>query len=134
MAPLVKVINDTFVIEQGLMSAIHSATAKQKAVDAILATDGMRALILESFGCGNAPSSPWFVNRIKTIILKGVVVVNVSQCNAGSVDMDAYATGCILKQAGLISAYDATFESTLAKLYFLLGKYEDNERVKFYMN
>lgn len=107
---------------------------QQKAVDAILATDGMRALILESFGCGNAPSSPWFVNRIKTIILKGVVVVNVSQCNAGSVDMDAYATGCILKQAGLISAYDATFESTLAKLYFLLGKYEDNERVKFYMN
>ena len=107
---------------------------QENAVDAILATDGMRALIFESFGCGNAPSSPWFVNRIKKIILHGVVVVNVSQCNAGSVDMDAYATGCLLKQAGLISAYDATFESTLAKLYFLLGKYEDNERVKFYMN
>lgn len=34
LAPLVKVVNDAFGIEEGLMSTIHSATAKQKAVDA----------------------------------------------------------------------------------------------------
>lgn len=33
LAPLVKVINDAYGIEQGLMSTVHSATAKQKAVD-----------------------------------------------------------------------------------------------------
>ena len=34
LAPLVKVIQDKFGIEQALMSTIHSATAKQKTVDA----------------------------------------------------------------------------------------------------
>ena len=34
LAPMTKVINDTFGIEQALMSTIHAATAKQKAVDA----------------------------------------------------------------------------------------------------
>lgn len=33
LAPMTKVINDTFGIRQALMSTIHSATAKQKAVD-----------------------------------------------------------------------------------------------------
>ena len=34
LAPLVKIVHENFGIEQGLMSTIHSATAKQKAVDA----------------------------------------------------------------------------------------------------
>ena len=33
LAPMTKVIHDTFGIEQALMSTIHAATAKQKAVD-----------------------------------------------------------------------------------------------------
>lgn len=99
-------------------------------VDAVMSAKGIRALVLETFGCGNAPAEEWLLGRIRKIVSDGVTVVNVTQCAAGSVDMDTYATGIALKQIGVISAYDATFESTLTKLYYLLGKYEDNSVVR----
>ncbi|MBR4883563.1 MAG: L-asparaginase 1, partial [Bacteroidales bacterium] len=63
-------------------------------------------------------------------VSKGLIVLNVTQCQAGSVDMDAYATGVALKNVGVISGYDSTFEAALVKLFFLLGHYCDNEDVK----
>ena len=68
----------------------------------------IRALVIETFGCGNAPGEEWLLSRIREIVAAGVTVVNVTQCAAGSVDMDTYATGMALKRLGVISAYDAT--------------------------
>ena len=99
-------------------------------VDGVLSMKGMRAIVIETFGCGNAPGRPWLLERLRKAVEAGTIVVNVTQCAAGSVDMDAYATGITLKKIGVISAYDSTFESALTKLYYLLGKYEDNETVK----
>ena len=99
-------------------------------VDTVMSMKGMRALVIETFGCGNAPGRPWLLERIRKAVEAGIIVVNVTQCAAGSVDMDAYATGITLKKIGVTSAYDSTFESTLTKLYYLLGKYEDNATVK----
>jgi L-asparaginase len=99
-------------------------------VDTVLSTRGMRALVIETFGCGNAPGEPWLLDKLRQAVDEGIVVVNVTQCAAGSVDMDAYATGMTLRNIGIISAYDSTFESALTKLYYLLGKYDDNETVK----
>ena len=99
-------------------------------VDTVLSAKGMRALVIETFGCGNAPGEPWLLDRLREAVDDGIVVVNVTQCAAGSVDMDAYATGMSLKKVGVTSAYDSTFESALTKLYYLLGKYEDNLTVK----
>jgi L-asparaginase len=99
-------------------------------VDTVLSTKGMRALVIETFGCGNAPGEPWLLDKLRQAVDEGIVVVNVTQCAAGSVDMDAYATGMTLRNIGIISAYDSTFESALTKLYYLLGKYDDNETVK----
>ena len=61
---------------------------------------------------------------------KGLIVLNVTQCQAGSVDMDAYATGVALKNEGVVSGYDSTFEAALAKLFFLLGQYTENDIVR----
>ncbi|MBO7248670.1 MAG: type I asparaginase [Bacteroidales bacterium] len=91
--------------------------------------EGMRAIILETFGSGNAPTNADFLNAVKEVVDKGILVVNVTQCNAGKVDMDAYATGIALKQIGVISGEDSTMEAALAKLYFLMGKYPDNKDV-----
>lgn len=59
-----------------------------------------------------------------------MIILNVTQCQAGSVDMDTYATGVALKNEGVISGYDSTFEAALTKLFFLLGQSDDNMSVK----
>ncbi len=105
----------------------------QVVMDSIINTPGIRGLIMETFGSGNAPTSKWFTDTVKRAVSKGLVVLNVTQCQAGSVDMDAYATGVALKNEGVISGYDSTFEAALVKLFFLLGHSSDNEEVKLYL-
>ena len=102
-------------------------------MDAVIDTPGVRAVIVETFGSGNAPTSKWFVECIKHAVSKGLIVMNVTQCQAGSVDMDAYATGVALKNEGVVSGYDSTFEAALLKLFFLMGQYSDNESVKSHL-
>lgn len=96
--------------------------------------EGLRAVILETFGSGNAPTNSKFIDAVRQLVDNGIIVVNVSQCHAGRVDMDAYATGIALKKIGVVSGEDSTIEAALAKLYFLLGKYPDNNDVRVNMS
>lgn len=89
-----------------------------------------RAVIVESYGSGNAPTAPWFLDIVRKAVEQGKVIVNVTQCLTGTVNMDIYANGKRLQDAGVINGYDGTTESTLAKLFYLLGKSSDNEWVK----
>lgn len=89
-----------------------------------------RAIIIETFGSGNAPSKKWFIEIVKEACEMGKIIMNVTQCLTGTVDMNIYATGKALEQAGVINGYDCTTESALAKLFFLMGKTTDNEKVK----
>lgn len=96
----------------------------------ILSGPGTRAIIIETYGAGNAPSKEWFLSIIREASEKGKVILNVTQCMGGSVNMDIYATGKSLKTAGVSNGYDSTTESALGKLFHLLGKYSRNEEVK----
>ncbi|MBQ3383219.1 MAG: type I asparaginase [Bacteroidales bacterium] len=102
----------------------------RQAIEAVMETKGCRAVVLETFGSGNAPTSDWFLSTMKKYVDKGIVIVNVTQCQAGKVDMGAYATGMGLKGIGVVSGYDATTEATLCKLFMLLGRYSSPEKVK----
>ena len=95
-----------------------------------LCSDAVRAVIIETYGSGNAPSSQWFIDIVREAALSGKVLMNVTQCLAGMVDMDLYATGKALEKAGVVSGRDITTESALAKLFYLMGKSADNNWVK----
>ena len=99
-------------------------------VRAVLSAEGLRAVVLETYGSGNAPSLDWFLAELQSAARKGIILVNVTQCPAGSVDMDAYANGAILKEVGVISCHDMTSEAALTKLAVLLGENDDNEVVR----
>lgn len=82
----------------------------------------VKALILRSFGVGNAPRNPALLKLLEQAHSRGVIVVNLSQCYEGRVAMGSYATGNALQQAGVISGLDMTLEATLAKLHVLLSR------------
>ena len=96
----------------------------------IMCSPDTRAVIIETYGAGNAPSKEWFLKIVQEAAGMGKIILNVTQCIAGSVNMDIYATGKCLKDAGVVSGYDSTTESALAKLFYLLGNFHDNEQVK----
>ncbi len=68
------------------------------------------------YGSGNAPSRQWFLDIVKEASGMGKVLMNVTQCLSGTVNMDIYATGKALEKAGVVSGADITTESALAKL------------------
>ena len=76
---------------------------------------------MESIGSGNAPTSPWFLKALKDATNRGLLILNVSQCSGGSVDLGRYETSKALKDMGVISAYDMTFEAAITILMFVLA-------------
>ncbi len=104
---------------------IHPGITPQ-VVRNILCGPETRAVIIETYGSGNAPTKEWFLDIIEEGIAMGKIILNVTQCLAGSVDMGLYATGKKLRDAGVLCGYDCTTEGALAKLFYLMGISEDN--------
>ena len=102
----------------------------KEVVRAVLTTNGLKGIVLEAYGAGNSPQADWFIDLLRNAVEKNIVIVNVTQCLYGSVEMHRYKNGQCLEKLGLIGGYDITTEAALAKMMILFGEGKTPEEVK----
>jgi L-asparaginase len=100
-----------------------------KIMDACFKIDGLRGVVLETYGSGNSPSEAWFMKSLERAIKKGLIILNVSQCNGGRVIQGRYETSKELLAVGVVSGADMTTEAAVTKLMFLLGQNYTREEI-----
>lgn len=102
--------------------------------ESILEKPGLKGIVLESFGSGNVPTSRWLINAVRKAIKNNIIILNISQCQGGSVQMGQYETSRELLRAGVISGKDMTSEAAITKMMFLLGQKLKREEIKIHLN
>ena len=116
---------DRNVMYRDLFPGITEAAIRHQ-----LSTPGLKGIVMKTFGAGNGPTAGWFIEAIREAVERGIVIVNVSQCDNGMVNPTRYQTGTALNRAGVISGHDLTSEAAITKLMFLFGQGLTPEEVK----
>ena len=101
-------------------------------VQSVLKSD-CRSIIMEAFGSGNTSTDAWFLDSLKETIAAGKNILDISQCKVGSVELGRYETSKWLKEMGVLSGHDMTFEAAITKLMYLQGRWSDQDKVAYWI-
>lgn len=123
-----------FALDQNVIIFSLFPGIREDLIRHIIATPNLRAIVMRTFGSGNAPQNPWLLSALREAGRRGKIVVNISQCLQGRVEMGRYDTGYQLQEAGVVSGRDSTVEAAVTKLMYLQGKYDNPDMVRRLMN
>ena len=137
-------INRPFLLKRPMEKKFSILTAMDQKVGLIKLFPGMtsawletnlnnreiKAILLETYGAGNAPTASWFLKLLGKAIERGVLLINITQCAGGSVAMDQYENGKSLQDLGLVDGKDLTTEAAVTKTMSLLGQGFEGEEFK----
>lgn len=112
-------VQSNFNANIGVLKMYPGITAQ--AVQAVTRS-GVDAIVMETFGSGNTTTASWFIESLQEALDQGKLIIDISQCQGGSVELGKYETSKKLQQMGIVSGYDMTFEATVTKLMYLMGK------------
>ncbi len=126
------ILHKKFNPHVGLLKVFPGIT--REFVEPILTNKHLRAIVLESFGAGNTTTEKWFITLISNYIKSGGVVLNVSQCLAGSVEQGRYETSLELEKAGVFGGSDITTEAAVTKLMCLFGQNISKKKLFKHLN
>jgi len=102
----------------------------RQVVECLFNTPGLKGVVLETFGAGNAPTDSWLEAILKQASDRGIVVFNVSQCIGGTVFQGRYDTSRQLEASGVVSGKNITSEAAITKLMFVLANKPFSDNVK----
>jgi len=106
---------------------------QQNVIDSIMSIEGIKGIVLETYGAGNAPTNDWFLRSIKKAIEKEICVLNVTQCLIGSIKMGIYETSREMLQLGVIDGKDMTTEAAVTKMMYVLSKGFNYQESRYYL-
>jgi L-asparaginase len=92
------------------------------AVRATLDAECIKVCLLQTYGSGNAHADQGFIQLLEGAIARGIIVLNISQCRGGAVELGKYAASKQLENIGVVSTFDMTLEAAICKSMYLLGR------------